>query len=74
MERMKEVYAYRKHHPTVGWILHNSTGDINFKTNLPRLTDKELEFCLKHESRVTGLSQLRGEKRRREKKREKEAE
>lgn len=50
----------------VKWILRNSTGDINYQTTIPLLTDEELEYCLEHEKRKTGLRQLETEKRRRE--------
>jgi hypothetical protein len=50
----------------VKWILRNSTGDINYQTTIPLLTDEELKYCLEHEKRKTGLRQLETEKRRRE--------
>ncbi|OPY62250.1 MAG: Chromosome-partitioning protein Spo0J [Pelotomaculum sp. PtaU1.Bin065] len=49
----------------VGWILHNSVGDINYDTNIPRLTDDELIHCLRHEERKSGLTKLMAEARRR---------
>lgn len=48
-----------------GWILANSTGDINYRTNIPQLTDEELHFCLKHEHRISGRKQLLREIRKR---------
>jgi len=50
----------------VKWILRNSTGDINYQTTIPLLTDEELAYCLEHEKRKTGLRQLETETRRRE--------
>lgn len=50
---------------TVRWILGNSCGDINYKTNVPRLTDEELAYCLKREKRVSGLKLLIAEAKRR---------
>jgi len=52
-------------HPNVGWILQNSCGDINYKTNIPNLTDEELLYCIKKETRTSGLRQLEAEARRR---------
>lgn len=62
----QEEEVFIEEHPTVRWILHNSTSDINYRTNIPRLTDEELDFCLEHEKRVSGWEQLRREKKKRE--------
>lgn len=52
----------------VKWILNNSAMDINYRMNIPRLTDAELEYCLKHETRVSGRKHLEREFKRRRKK------
>lgn len=49
----------------IGWILHNSAEDVNFKSQLPRLTDEELVFCLRNETRKTALRQLKREAKKR---------
>ena len=55
---------------TVGWILCNATSDINYKTNIPLLTDRQLVFCLKREKRSSGRRQLEAELKRRQKRKE----
>jgi len=50
----------------VSWIVTVSVDDINYRKKLPKLTDEELEICLKMETRKTSLQRLRGEKRRRQ--------
>ena len=49
----------------VKWILDNSTSDVNYKATIPRLSDAELEYCLKYETRESGRRQLLSELERR---------
>lgn len=49
----------------VEWILGCTVGDVNYEAALSRLTDDELLYCLKCETRKTGRSRLRAEARRR---------
>ncbi|HHW14483.1 MAG TPA: hypothetical protein GXX28_06085, partial [Firmicutes bacterium] len=54
----------------IGWILHNSAGDVNYAGHIPDLTDRELLFCLSREFRLSGRVQLKREIRRRLRQRE----
>lgn len=49
----------------IGWILQNSTNDVNYKSHIPLLSDKELVYCLDHEDRISGRKQLLVEARKR---------
>ncbi|RLI96821.1 MAG: hypothetical protein DRP00_04810 [Candidatus Aenigmatarchaeota archaeon] len=49
----------------VKWILNNSTSDVNYKATIPRLSDAELKYCLKYETRESGRRQLLRELERR---------
>jgi len=49
----------------VKWILDNSTSDVNYKATIPRLSDAELEYCLRCETRESGRRQLLRELERR---------
>ena len=49
----------------VKWILDNSTSDVNYKATIPRLSDAELKYCLKYETRESGRRQLLRELERR---------
>jgi len=49
----------------VRWVLNNSVLDIGYRTNVPKLTDLDLLYCLLHEERKSGQSQLQREARRR---------
>lgn len=49
----------------VEWVLGCSVGDMNYEAALSRLTDDELLYCLKCETRKTGRSRLRAEAHRR---------
>jgi len=53
---------------SVGWILNNSVGDVNYNAQLPRLTDEELFYCLAHEERISSIKRLQREARKRLKK------
>ena len=62
---MIEIQAGLAERTTVRWILNNSCSDINYKTNIPKLTFEELAYCVQHEKRVSGLRCLIAEARRR---------
>jgi ParB/RepB/Spo0J family partition protein len=49
----------------IGWILRNSVEDVNCRQNIPHLTDRELLYCLAHETRKSGRAQLLREAKRR---------
>ena len=49
----------------VKWILHNSTSAVSYKAVVPRLTDAELEYCLRYETRESGRRRLLRELERR---------
>nr|WP_092074987.1 hypothetical protein [Dendrosporobacter quercicolus]NSL49621.1 hypothetical protein [Dendrosporobacter quercicolus DSM 1736] len=47
----------------ISWSLHNSVDDPGYQP--AKLTDAELEFCLEHEVRITGLNKLKREAKKR---------
>jgi len=49
-----------------GWILSNSCNDCNYDSNIPKLTDAELLYCVENEKRKTGLRKLLKEIKKRE--------
>lgn len=51
--------------PVVGWILDNSCGDSNYKSNIPQLSKEALLYCLCKENRKTGFAKLKEEAKRR---------
>ena len=42
-------------------ILNCSVGDVNYDVALKRLSNEELEYCLAHESRKTGIKKLKSQ-------------
>jgi len=49
----------------IDFILQNSVCDVNYKYFIPRLTDKELLYCLERETRKGGLKLLLREAKKR---------
>lgn len=49
----------------VRWILCCSVTDQNYKDHIPKLTDKELLYCLENETRKTSLKRLENEAKKR---------
>lgn len=52
-------------YPNVGWILNNSCGDGNYKSNIPRLSDEALLYCFYYEKRASGHRKLKAEVKKR---------
>lgn len=59
---MTEVVAAHQLTDNEKWILNNSLSDGNYKAHLAVATLEELEYCLAHEKRKTGLLNLEWEK------------
>jgi hypothetical protein len=49
----------------IGWILRNSCNDPNYDSNIPKLTDEELLYCIRNEHRKSGLRKLLREAKKR---------
>jgi len=49
----------------VSWILHTSVDDVNYKGALERLTDDEIVYCLKKETRTSSLKKLKSQAKKR---------
>lgn len=50
---------------TVNWVLNNSVEDVNYDSAVQKLTDAELAYCYRNESRKSGREKLAAEARRR---------
>ncbi len=42
-----------------GWLLNNSASDENAKAAVAEMTRKDVEYCLKHETRATAIRMLK---------------
>lgn len=50
---------------TVNWVLNNSVEDVNYDSAVQKLTDAELVYCYRNESRKSAREKLAAEARRR---------